>query len=90
MNLELAAGMVAQVVKTVMSRLVEMYRREERVAVQSPLHYLRATLLHSAASWSAFLAASSQRAEWVLVVVSEKKMMVLVDVEKLVLEKARS
>jgi hypothetical protein len=32
MNLELAAGMVAQVAKTVMSRPVEVYRREERVA----------------------------------------------------------
>jgi hypothetical protein len=32
MNLELAAGMVAQVVKTGMSRPVEVYRREVRVA----------------------------------------------------------
>ncbi len=31
-NLELAAGIMAQVVKTVMSRPVEVYRREERVA----------------------------------------------------------
>jgi phosphopantetheinyl transferase len=36
------------------------------------------------------LAASSHRAEWVLVVVSEGKRMVVVDIEKAVIEKARS